>query len=272
MVTGHWIDTNWDLQEQVLAFWEIMSDHSGGNTGTLLIDILGEYRLVDPDKLSWGTVDGSTVCDKVIAILARSVDPTCKRWVAKERHACCMEHAIHCMSQAFVTKMGPTSMMSIRSALTSQHATDDANEYDATEGPDIAVDSMDDPADAEEFDPADLLGKVLAFINQVHSSPQACAFFQKLCKDKSLPPLQLLKWVHTHWASLYDLINYLLDVCPACNKFTLLADNDHRVPDLKPLKLYTMFKLSESEWHLLKLICNGLREPVLSCQTFSHAT
>jgi len=56
-VTGHWIGTNWILHKQVLAFWEIAGDHSGDNTSALLIDILSEYGLVDPEKLGWGTAD-----------------------------------------------------------------------------------------------------------------------------------------------------------------------------------------------------------------------
>src|SRR6266481_5141710 len=86
-VTGHWIDTNWNLHKQVLAFQEIVGGHSGDNTSALLIDILGEYGLVDPGKLGWGTADGSTMCDGAIHVLAKSVDPTGKQWVAKERHA-----------------------------------------------------------------------------------------------------------------------------------------------------------------------------------------
>ena len=77
-VTAHWIDDNWDLHDQVLAFWEIVGDHSGQNTGALLIAILGEYGLVNPDRLSWGAANGSTVCNKAIRVLAESVDPTGK--------------------------------------------------------------------------------------------------------------------------------------------------------------------------------------------------
>jgi hypothetical protein len=81
-----------------------------------------------------------------------------------------------------------------------------------------------------------------------------------------------LKWIRTCWASLYDLISHLLDVHQACNKFALLADDDKRVPNLKPPKSYAMFKLAKHEWRLLELIYNVLKEPVLSCQTFSQAT
>lgn len=273
-VTGHWIDADWNLQEQVLAFREIVGNHSGANTGALLIEILGEYGLVDPDRLGWGTADGSTVCDKAIAVLAKSVDPTGKLWVAKERRARCMEHAIHCASRAFVNKVGPTPMGSVKSALSSKLAADASDEdedddNDDTNTPDI---DTDDILTAEDFDPADLLGKILAFINQVRSSPQARSYFHKICKDEKLPALQLLKWVRTRWASLYDLINRLLDVRLACNKFTLLADDDDQVPNLKPPKTYRMFKLNEGEWRLLELIRDGLKEPALACQSFSHAT
>ena len=78
-MTGHWIDANWNLQEQVLAFQEIIGDHSGENTGALLIEILGEYGLVNPNTLGWGTANGSTICDKAIAILAEHIDPTHKQ-------------------------------------------------------------------------------------------------------------------------------------------------------------------------------------------------
>jgi hypothetical protein len=77
-VTAHWIDSSWKLHEQVLAFQEIIGNHSGENTGALLITILSEYGLRTPDKLGWGTADGSTVCNKAIRVLAKVVDPTRK--------------------------------------------------------------------------------------------------------------------------------------------------------------------------------------------------
>jgi hypothetical protein len=190
-----------------------------------------------------------------------------------------MEHAIHCASRAFVNKVGPTPMGPVKSALSSKLAADASDEDDYYDTLNLADDdnndfpdtAVDDILTAEDFDPADLLGKILAFINQVRSSPQARSFFHKLCEDEKLPPLQLLKWVRTRWASLHDLITRLLDVRPACNKFTLLADDDDRVPNLKPPKTYRMFKLNEGEWRLLELIRDGLREPALACQSFSHA-
>lgn len=286
-VTAHWIDAEWKLRDQVLAFREIIGDHSGQNTGAILIGVLSEYGLATPDKLGWGTADNSTVCDKALRVLGNHVDPSKKRWIPKERRGHCMEHAVHCASRAFINAVGPTPINAIKAALSRRD--DDDDEMRDIEELTAAVDSTDDVADSDDFDPADLLGKILAFINQVRSSPQARAYFHKLCKDENLQPLQLLKWIRTRWASLYDLITRLLDVRQACTKFTLLADEDDKVPKLKPPKTYSMFKLTEREWKLLMLIREVLKvrhscfsayisiltqvkEPATACQTFSHAT
>ena len=70
----------------------------------------------------------------------------------------------------------------------------------------------DNPVD---FDAGDLLGKVLALINQVysyclihcfilifpfqvHASPQAKAYFTIVCEEEGLKPLELIKWMLEH--------------------------------------------------------------------------
>ena len=79
-----------------------------------------------------------------------------------------------------------------------------------------------------DFDPEDLLRKVLALINQVfdffsfwpyhvtylsvqiHASPQAKAFFATMCQEEGLKPLELIKWIRIRWGSMYDLIDRVL--------------------------------------------------------------
>ena len=81
-----------------------------------------------------------------------------------------------------------------------------------------------------DFDPGDLLGKVLALINQaglsviclnmmhlplssfiqVHTSPQVKTFFATMCHEEGLKPLELIKWVRTHCGSMYNLIDHIL--------------------------------------------------------------
>ena len=98
----------------------------------------------------------------------------------------------------------------------------DEEDYEGILGP-IDDDHDDDDEENTHFDPKDLLGKILAFVNQVRSSPQARAYFSKLCVEENIRPLQLLKWVRTRWASLYDLITRLLDVRPVCSDLLIVS-------------------------------------------------
>jgi len=152
----------------------------------------------------------------------------------------------------------------IKAALSSKPVTDDTNKDDSTFDP-MEVEMADNSTDGQEFDPADLLSKILAFINQVHASPQACMYFHKLFQQENLPPLQLLKWVHTLTGLQYMISLLICLMNLACNKFTLLTDDDDSVPILMSPKTYQLFKLMECEWCLLEPILDGLRELAFSC-------
>lgn len=45
---------------------------------------------------------------------------------------------------------------------------------------------------------------------QIWMSPQAKAYFAKVCEEEGIQPLELIKWVHTRWGSMYDLINHVI--------------------------------------------------------------
>lgn len=125
--------------------------------------------------------------------------------------------------------------------------------------------------DDVDFDAKDVLGKVLSFIHQVRSSPQARKYFKKLCEEEHIKPLQLLTWVRTRWASLHAALHRVLKLRPAYTKFVLLADTSSKVPKLRNGKTYGMFKLSESEWKTLELVRDVLEVPASACQSFSFS-
>jgi hypothetical protein len=110
----------------------------------------------------------------------------------------CLEHAIHCACQTFIEAIAPTPIHVVKRALASVRVDEDDDNPD---GPDTMMaelaDGGDDDDDDTKFDPKDLLGKILAFVNQVHSSLQAHTYFWKLCVEEDVKPLQLLKWVRT---------------------------------------------------------------------------
>jgi len=129
-----------------------------------------------------------------------------------------MEHSVHAATQALVETVAPTPIHLVKHVLGRQ-ASRDAEDDDDLDA--IRLDDSDDDTNCD-FDSKDLLCEIRAFVNQVHSSPQARKYFQKLCVEENIAPLQLLKWVQTRWASLYDLITRLLDVRLVCTKLAFL--------------------------------------------------
>ncbi|EGO22881.1 hypothetical protein SERLADRAFT_409414 [Serpula lacrymans var. lacrymans S7.9] len=91
-----------------------------------------------------------------------------------------------------------------------QHILDNPNDNDLVED--------------EDYDAGDFLGKFLAFVNQVRASPQAKAYFVKVCKEKHIAPLELIKWVRIQWGSMYDLLKRVITNKDAVNKFCAVAD------------------------------------------------
>ena len=72
-----------------------------------------------------------------------------------------------------------------------------------------------------EYMSGDTFGKLWAFINQVRLSPQASAFFFQCCVEEGLPHLELIKYVQTHWSSMYDLLERAFKLKPVSSYFHL---------------------------------------------------
>jgi hypothetical protein len=55
---------------------------------------------------------------------------------------------------------------------------------------------------------------------KIRKSPQARAFFEKSCEEVDVPLLQLLYWVKTRWASLFNFLDRILILQHVCQVFT----------------------------------------------------
>ncbi|THG95548.1 hypothetical protein EW026_g6127 [Hermanssonia centrifuga] len=98
----------------------------------------------------------------------------------------------------------------------------------------------DDDKEAVNFEPGDLLGKILALINQVQASSQAKAYFAKVCGEEAQ----------------YD------------PEFVLLPYISKQIPKLRNKK-YSDFAISNTEWEQLRLIYEVLDEPQATQAAFS---
>ena len=130
-------------------------------------------------QIGWGTSDNASTNDRAMAVLQRVLDdPNGRRWNAKECRGRCMEHTVHLGAKSFIESICPTPARFHPTAHTStsanHHTTveevedededflDDWLIQDSTAAAD--GEEVDDPVD---FEPGDLLGKVLAMVNQV---------------------------------------------------------------------------------------------------------
>ena len=77
-----------------------------------------------------------------------------------------------------------------------------------------------------DFDAGDIIGKLMAFINQVRMSSEGTRdYLKELCVSNSLPPLELKLWCRTRWGSLSDCLRVVLEVRDAGFIFLIIHSN-----------------------------------------------
>ena len=66
---------------------------------------------------------------------------------------------------------------------------------------------------ATDFEPGDVLGKLLAFVNQVRMSSEGVrAYLDHVCAVNQLKPIKLCLWVRTRWGSMSHCLESALAI------------------------------------------------------------
>ncbi|KAF7372005.1 Zinc finger BED domain-containing protein RICESLEEPER 2 [Mycena venus] len=259
-VTGHYIDSpadkpsEWSLKCDQLSFTPIEGNHSGQNLFKILVRIVDWYDL--REKIGWCTADNATNNDSALkAFGTRLVPSSC---VGMQMNVVCMENAVHLGAGHFISdelkKANPEMNDEKFEALLNGDGDGEGGDSD---------DEVDDVA------PADAVRKALALVKQIRMSPQAQAFFKRMCVDTGVPTLQLLGWVRTRWASIFTFFERLLKLRPAVNRFVLLTDGSPEVPKLAK-KFYSDFRFSRTDWEKIEKMHEVLQEPANIQQSFSN--
>lgn len=64
-----------------------------------------------------------------------------------------------------------------------------------------------------DFEPGDVLGKVLAFINQVRMSSEGVrVYLDHVCAVNQLNPIKLRLWIRTRWGSMSNCLESTLAI------------------------------------------------------------
>jgi hypothetical protein len=157
---------------------------------------------------------------------------------------------------------------------------EDDDEADVDVSMDIEADADDADAMAEtmvvDFELGDTIGKLLAFVNQVRVSSEGVReYLAHCCRLQEVKPIELLLWVRSRWGSLSHCLGTVLVVQKVSSSivsvtthtngdnkpidyFCLTADSNEKLPPLQK-KLWSDYKLSPSEWKLVRLVHNCLK-------------
>lgn len=143
-----------------------------------------------------------------------------------------------------------------------------------------------------EFEAGDVVGKLLAFVNQFHAcSEPARKYFEDLCRMCGIEPRRIKMWVRTRWGSLSDCFEsvlYLQKVCQAVHgrlalltrrtkqpieRFCANADFEDSIPKLRNKKTWSAYRFAADEWKIIGLSHRVLKVCGALCwseSAFSH--
>lgn len=131
---------------------------------------------------------------------------------------------MHRAAYHFIKTLHIPSVMKTNSTLREVEEDENNNEpEDLYDGDDIDISteieaSSDDVAamastTATDFEPGDVLGKLLAFVNQVRMSSEGVrAYLEHVCAVNQLKPIKLRLWVRTRWGSMSHCLESTLAI------------------------------------------------------------
>ena len=112
----------------------------------------------------------------------------------------------------FIKALDIPSLMRTRKSIMEDNDEDDVDTSLDVEASSDDVNAMKQTT-IVDFDTGDVIGKLLAFINQVRmSSEDVREYLKSCCKMHSVPELVLCLWIRTRWGSLSNCFETTLIV------------------------------------------------------------
>jgi len=130
---------------------------------------------------------------------------------------------MHRAAYHFLNALHIPSLMKTKRALRAGEESENGEEEEEEDDDDVDV-STDIEASADDvvamalttvtdFEPGDVLGKLLALVNQVRMSSEGVRdYLQHVCVVHQIKPLQLLLWVRTRWGSMSNCLESTLAI------------------------------------------------------------
>ncbi|KAJ2912911.1 hypothetical protein MD484_g7495, partial [Candolleomyces efflorescens] len=238
----------WTLKSLLLSFESSKKRHTGKEIGRELVRVVKEYDFTD--KVGWTVGDNLQANDVGIHYLCKKLNQERKATPLKAREVC-GRHAFHLGPSHFVKALNVVGIVASKKRLhhqsTPNEESDDEDvapedEYDEDLDPDTSMDLEADESDPlavqeaqiTDFEPGDVMGKLLAFLNQLRSSSEPTRIhFETVCKNVGIQPRKLKQWVRTRWGSLADCLESAVNLQKAIDWLCRSADEEDAVAPLR---------------------------------------
>ncbi|PBK64788.1 hypothetical protein ARMSODRAFT_978756 [Armillaria solidipes] len=258
---------------------DIATIKTGEAVGKELLHVVDKYDW--HDCMGWFVGDNVTVNDVAIHYICITVDPSGEVYDPVERRGRCIKHAIHLMGGHFIIALQIPALMKTKCRI-HQRAPDeieprleDLHPNFTSLDVDVSMDVEAVPQDAAakvdagitDFEPGDVVGKILVLIAQVHSggSEQAREYLLRLCDTcyrYVLHPCRQEKLDDDEW-EIISLAHQALAI-PANAHSELSAE---KIPTCQ--RVYPVIEQLQFQWE--ELIANPKFDPVLPALEPPHS-
>lgn len=223
-VTAHYIDSNWQMHRQLLAFEHFPSPHTGQAIADILHRVIARNHL----KRAFGGLVGDSASNNIVAAkllskkLAEGVD---SKWSYSENFFHCSSHvfnlAAEALCQPFVLKVK-------------------VNGRDEEVDDDHVITPSDDQEPVARGRMLTALGKLSAMSRIGNQSNRFVQEWAQICQLQKLPVKKLITPAPTRWGSRFEQIDRAYELRSVYEE---MVDSDST--------RYGKYKLSDADWSLL---------------------
>ncbi|KAF5338265.1 hypothetical protein D9611_014619 [Ephemerocybe angulata] len=276
---------DWVLKNLLLAFEPSVGRHTGKAIGRELVTTIRQYHF--EDKIGWTVGDNLQSNDVGVRYMCKKINEHRSRAPLnpKEVRGRCISHTVHLGPSHFLKSLKIVGVVASKKKLRKPKPTPAPNADDSDDDEvspedeydeDLDVDmnmaveaSLDSPEEViettvVEYDPGDVIGKVMAFVNQFRSCGEGThKYYVEICVAVKVMARKMKLWVRTRWGSLSDCLEAILSMRKAVDRFCDLADHEDSIPPLRNGNKWSDFKLTSGEWEIVRLAYNVLKEAAI---------
>jgi len=239
-VTIHFIDENFNLQQELLGFVPLTGHHTGEYMADVVYDLLDEYGI--KEKLFCITTDNASNNIALVKELSKLLAKDGISWDWKTNHIPCLAHIINLVVQKFLN------------ALVKDLDVSDDLSFDDLTAADIEAAAEGTIAD-DGFDPASfgaILGKIRSIAKSIRGSSLRWDIFQQACKSYDMEPMTIPLDITIRWNSAYRMLLQALYLRRPIHRY--VDDCIAKASSERLKRPYMEMQLSNAEWEQAEVL------------------